>query len=342
MDGDIRLTFEREPDYFQSATIEGDRHHAFVAKDAAGQIRGLCSRTVRPVWFNGRAARLGYLGQLRCEVPLRGSLRPLVDGFAACAATRLPDEFPFDLTSIMADNSRARRLLESGLPGLPEYRQLTYFETLLLPKRQRPPSAGGDLRIEPGSRESVSRIASFLQRQNQRFQFAPVWTESDLLSDHITRDLGIEDFFIAWKGDAIVGCSALWDQSRFKQTVVRGYAGRLGRARHLANLWMRLTGRPALPPVGSPIRFGAISHFAVEDDDPQIALALLGAIFDASASRPFDYLVLGLTEGHPLTRILESSLSARILRSILYTVHYPGSDPVELDGRVAHLEVATL
>lgn len=342
MDGDIRLTFEREPDYFRSAVIEGDRHSAFVARDEARQVRGVCSRAVRPVWFNGGPARIGYLGQLRCEVPLRGSLRPLVDGFAACASTRLADELPFDLTSIMADNHRARRLLESGLHGLPEYRRLTNFRTLLLPKRQRPGRADAAIRIEAGSRGAAPAIASFLQSQYQRFQFAPVWTASDLLSDQATRDLGIEDFMTAWKGDRIVGCAALWDQSRFKQTVVRGYAERLGRVRHLANLWMRLTGSPRLPPVGSPVRTGAISHFAVEDDEPRIALALLGAIFGAAATRPFDYLVVGFAEGHRLARVVEDSLSARILSSILYTVHYPGSDAVELDGRTPHVEVATL
>lgn len=342
MDGDIRLTFEREPDYFLSAGIEGDRHHAFVARDESGQIRGLCSRAVRAVWFNGAPARIGYLGQLRCELPLRGSLRPLVDGFTSCAATHLEDELPFDLTSIMADNHRARRLLEKGLPGLPEYRPLTEFRTLLIPKRQRPGRVDSAIRIEPGSPAAAPEIAAFLQSQLQRFQFPPLWTASDLLSERVSRDLRIEDFLIARHGDAIVACAALWDQSRFRQTVVRGYAPRLARARHLVNFWMRLTGRPRLSSVGDPVRFGAISHFAVEDDEPRIALALLGAIFEAAKARPFDYLVLGHSGERRLARPVEDSLSARILSSILYTVHYQGSEAVEFDGRVPHVEVATL
>ncbi len=342
MEGDIRLTFEREPDSRLSATIEGDRHHAFVAKDAQGRIRGLCSRSVRPVWLNGRPARVGYLGQLRLEVPLGGSLRPIVDGFAACSLTRQSDELPFDLTSIMSDNRRARRVLERGLSGLPRYRQLSGFKTFLFTGRQRARRSDPALRIERASPDAAPRIASFLQSQYQRFQFAPVWSESDLASEEVTRDLRIDDFLVATMEERIVGCAALWDQSRFRQTVVRGYSSRLGRARHLVNLGMKLTGRPLLPEVGSPIRFGAISHFAVDVDSPDVALSLLGEIIQVASTKAFDYVVLGLADGHPLSGVVEDSLVSRTLSSILYTVHYDGADMPAPDGRPAHVEVATL
>ena len=36
MDGSIRLTFEREPDSRHAATVEGERHHVFVARRGSG------------------------------------------------------------------------------------------------------------------------------------------------------------------------------------------------------------------------------------------------------------------------------------------------------------------
>ena len=50
-----------------------------------------------------------------------GRVHALGAGYHAMDRTRLADELPYDLTSIVSDNHTARRLLERGLPGLPRY-----------------------------------------------------------------------------------------------------------------------------------------------------------------------------------------------------------------------------
>jgi hypothetical protein len=343
MEGDIRLTFEREPDALLSATVEGDRHHAFVAREADGTVTGLCSRSVRRVWVNGAQARIGYLGQLRTELGAASIRRTIEAGFAACRASRRDDELPFDYTSIMADNARARRFLERGVPGVPRYVPLGGFRTLLVPVASRrashPPSG---VTIERGAAVGAAAIAAFLQSQYGAFQLAPVWSEADLLSNEVTRGLSLDDFAIALRDGAIVGCAALWDQSAYRQSVVRGYAPWLGRMRGIANAWHALTGQPRLPSVGERLRIATISHFAVVGDDPAVAMALVDRIGSNAASRKLELVVLGLAESRPLVPALRDRLRARILESILYGVLYDREESTGLDSRPLHVEVATL
>ncbi|MFA6954243.1 MAG: hypothetical protein WC538_00050 [Thermoanaerobaculia bacterium] len=343
MEGDIRLTFEREPDAALSATVEGERHHVFVAREADGAVTGLCSRAVRRVWVNGSLARVGYLGQLRSERAAASIRHTIEAGFAACRASRLDDELPFDYTSIMADNATARRFLERGVRGLPRYVPLGGFRTLLVPvASRRASSAPSGLTIERGAAVGAAPIASFLQAQYRAYQLAPVWTEGDLLSNEATRDLSLDDFVVAMREGVIVGGAALWDQSEYRQSVVRGYAPWLGRVRGIANAWYSMTGQPRLPAVGERLRIATISHFAVIDDDPAVAIALIDRIRNTAVARKLELLVLGLAESRPLVPALRNRLRARILGSILYGVLYDGEESTGLDARPLHVEVATL
>ncbi len=117
MAGSIRVALQREPDLRVAAGIEGHRHVQLVARDGIdGHVIGTCSRSVRRLWVNGQQTRVGYLAQLR-RSGTRGGRHTLREAYKACEALRTADELPFDLTTIIADNHAARRLLERRFAG---------------------------------------------------------------------------------------------------------------------------------------------------------------------------------------------------------------------------------
>ncbi len=342
----IRLALEREPSAWLAAGVEGERHHTVVARDrATGRIVGMGSRAVRRAWVDGRPVRLGYLAQLRRIPELRGRAL-LAEGYAACEATRRLDELPFDLTTIVADNRAARRLLERGLPELPVYRPWAELVTLTLPatRRARPLPPW----IAPAAAADLPAIAACLERNLRRYQFAPAWTAADLADPVHARGLAPEDFLLARDpGDPpgqVRGCLALWDQRGFKQVVVRGYAPALGRLRPLVNLAAALAGRPRLPPPGSALALGFLSHLAVDGDDPETAVALIAAARARAAARGIELLSLGLARANPMLPAVRRRFPARELASVLYLVHRPDAAPAigALGGRCPHVEVAVL
>src|SRR5512145_1569572 len=123
--GEITVSLEREPNALAAGAISGDPHHTIIAHDRAnGRPIGMGSRSVYSGYCNGVPCRIGYLSQLRVERPYRGRIRLLTDGYRLIRALRRADELPFDLTTIVADNRPARRVLGAGLRELPVYQEL--------------------------------------------------------------------------------------------------------------------------------------------------------------------------------------------------------------------------
>lgn len=342
MEGEIRVSLEREPNAFLAAAVEGEPHRTIVARDPArGGIVGMGSRSVWNAFVNGEPCRLGYLSQLRVDRAWRGRKRLLAAGYDLLRSFRGPDELPFDLTGIIADNEAARRLLGAGLPGLPTYREIAGFTTLVISTSSRPRPVSG---VERGTRERLAGVAACLERNRRRLQFAPRFSVADLLSPQRSRGLAPEDFFLAVSGPEIVGCLALWDQSGFKQVVVRGYGPRLARWRPWINRLSPLLRTPRLPAPGEALPHASISHLAVDEDDPEVFRALVEAAYREARARRYVYVVIGLAARHPWLPWLRRRFRPRQYASTLYAVHWEdGAAAVAaLDGRRPHVEVAFL
>jgi hypothetical protein len=199
----------------------------------------------------------------------------------------------------------------------------------------------GGFVIEQGSESRLAEVAHHLQRSYSRYQCAPYWTEEALKSNRC-RGLRAEDFFLASSGGSILGCLALWDQSTFKQSVVRGYEPRLALLQPVLNAIAPLIRVPKLPPVGAPLRAAYLSHVAV--DDPDVLAPLVRAALCEASRRQYACLILGFSSRNLLLKIVKRHFRCLEYRSILYLVHWLEGEQAAraLDHRIAHVEVATL
>lgn len=345
LEGGIRLSLECEPDYFLAAGVQGDLHQAIVAREAgSGRVLGMGGRSVLDAYVNGRRTCLGYLGQLRLDRSCRGRTGMLKEGYRLLRALHGDGAAPYYVTTITEDNRPARRLLEAGLDGLPVYRPLETFVTLALPRSRRRRRTPHGPAVDRGGARDLGRIAACVGRNGPRRQFAPVWTPEALASERRARDLRPEDFQIVRRGDEVAGCLAVWDQRRFKQSVVRGYGRRLRLARPFLNLlapWLRT---PRLPAPGEALKSAFVSHLAVDGDDPATLVALLDRALEDAATRDLDYLLVGLACRNPLLEAVRRAFPHREYVSIVYLAFWEdgAGAAAEVDGRIPHLEVALL
>jgi hypothetical protein len=148
-----------------------------------------------------------------------------------------------------------------------------------------------------------------------------------------------------------VACLAAWDQNRFKQTVVRGYAGALGHWRGLVNVGARLAGWPVLPPTGTPFRHAYASHVAVDDDCPRVFAALLRALYNHLAGQGYSYFMIGLSQAHPFLPIVADAYRHVAYPSRIYLVGWEaGQEAISrvvrrvepVDRRIPAPEIAVL
>jgi hypothetical protein len=346
MRGEISVSLEREPDVFLAGSTEGERHQTIVARDRLqGRTVGMASRSVYSGFLNGKPASLGYLGQLRVDRVYRGRVGLLSKGYALMRSLRAPGDLPFDLTSIVADNTIARRVLGAGLTDLPMYRELEPFTTLMLPLwRRRHSRRSPALRIERGSIERMADVADCLERNRVRYQFAPRWTRCDLLSPERSRGLRPRDFLIAERDGRVIGCLALWNQSSFKQIVVRDYGPTMRRWQPLVEVAARLLGTPRLPHPGRPISHVYLSHVAVNDDSAEVFEALLARAYNEACDEGHACLVVGFADRHPFLPIVKRYYRSWTYSSVLYAVCWENGQAAlaGIDRRVPHLEVGLL
>lgn len=348
MPGRVSLGLECEPSFFDAFSIEGYRGQILVAREPhSGRIVGMGARSVRSVNVNGRVMNVGYLSHLRIDSEHRRRSRLRTAGFALARALRREDEAPFDLTCILADNLPARRLFAAAprVRGLPNYVEYDRLVTLAIATRRGARQSGlSAIKIEAGSIKWLGEIVACLNRNNRRFQFASCWTIEDLLSKERSRGLRPEDFHIALESGRVVGVVARWDQRTFKQLVVRDYAPGLRRWRTLVNCLSPLTRLPPLPAIGEPVNSVFLSHVAIDNDDPAVALALIEDARREALARGHHLLMMGLSKRHPLLPPICRTIAHRACESIFYIVNWTNERELveEFDARVPHPEIATL
>jgi hypothetical protein len=345
--GKISVSFEREPNYFIGASLGNSFHQTVVARDGNNaEIIAMGSRSIRDVYINGTVKCVGYLSDLRISKGYRVMRRALSRALAYFHDLHQDGHVPFYLSSIIEDNLSARRLFSAGLPGLPTFQEYARLYTLAIycrRKRRRLPMPNG-LQLTRGSSVHIDEIAACLQRNGVRYQFAPHWKSNSLFNPDHTPDLTPQDFFLAQDEGRVVGCLALWDQSRFKQTVVRGYARPLARWRGLVNAGARIFGWPVLPSPHEPFHHSYACHLAVDDDNPQIFASLLRALYNHAAAQGNSYFMIGLSEANSFLSIVISAYRNIRYKSQLYLVAWEdGLKQVSrVDNRVPGLEIAII
>lgn len=352
MPGQISLSLQREPSYFAAARIEGDEHQTIVA---ARDNRVICAGAVsyRQRFINGNPLRVGYLSGLRLDASARGQASLIRRGFEMFRKLHERGGPPVYLTSIVEDNLPARRLLERGLSGMPTYRFLGRFVTLVIRRQHNSdlfkPTAlvrrrlrEMHLRLQYGTQESLNQIAGLLS-ENRAYQFAPAWSAEDLRSPGVGPDTQNFRLILNPEGQAIA-CAALWDQRAMKQAVVHGYSPRLARFLPLINLASAFLGRPRLPAVNAAIAQAFISHLAVPLNQPQLAEILIRLFHGPAHSRAIDYFALGFDERDPRLMHLRKTFAAREYTSRLYAVHWEDGAALaqSLDDRLLAPEAAIL
>jgi hypothetical protein len=345
MDGDVSVSFQREPSYFDAAVVGGDFVQTVVGRlSATGEIVGFGVRSVRTMFVNGQPRPIGYLSTLRL-LPEHRNLGLIARGYRFFAELHDDRSTSLYLTTIAEGNDRAVDVLTRGRAGLPPYHKAGRFFTFVIPPRQRRSNGTtvADVIVRSAVMDDLPAIVEFLNEYGRRRQFFPCYDAADFFQPRCTfRDLQTGDILLAVRDRRIVGTLGMWDQSGFRQSVVHRYSRRLQWTRPAFNLWARLRGMPRLPPVGETFPAVNAAIPVVADDDPAVYAELFNAAarWLAESSR---HLLLGLHETDPLLPVAAKHAAAKYVTR-LYYVCWSDGDALRrsLDNQPLYLELGTL
>lgn len=297
--GDIELSFQHQPSFLAAGCVLGRERQTIVGRDrTTGEVIGLGTRAVREGYVDGQPQRIGYLGALRM-IPARRNRGLLARGYQYLR--QLHDEDSqrpaFYLTTIADGNDVALKILTSGRAGLPQYHYLTTLHTFALP-RQR---IGSPSPVSPSVGESdLDEVLAFVHCHGSRRQFFPVYAASDFVAaDCLFRDLTPSDVVVVRRAGHIMGVAGVWDQRRFRQTVITAYSRRLRIIRPFYNGWARWTNGLKLPHIGTRLQQCYVAFPVVADNDGAVFSELLATVA-AKCSPEIDFMLIGLCDNDPL------------------------------------------
>lgn len=344
MPGWVRLAYAREPNWFHGQEVLGHLSQTMVALDDTAEVIGCGVRAVRKAYINGRAADIGYLCGLRSLPRVRGSLA-LAHAYRFFRRLHVSDgRTQAYLTTIVDDNVEAIRVLTSGRATLPAYQDRGRFiTTAILLGRRRPRRPPEGLEVHTGAEVPLERIVEFLRKEGPRRQFFPV-LEPSTFDTPQWRGFAPASFRVALRREQIVGVTAGWDQSAFRQVVVAGYAPALRITRPIVNLALAAVGRRPVPAPGQELKFFHAVFSCVRENDSVVFAALLERLFADNRRSPYDCFVVGLHECDPLRAALRGFPSFEYV-SRLYLACWEDGRPFceTLDpSLIPHLETALL
>lgn len=342
MPGNISLAFSREPSFFTAERAGSMRHQTLVYQDQEnGKISGIGGRSIRKLYVDGKEKTVGYLSSLRLLPKSRSSMT-LVRGYKFLRSLHGDGEVSYYFTTILDENRYAQQILESGRADMPSYVPVGMFVTYLIPIRKKV-SRKLQHEVLSCSEDALPQAHGCLSEWNGRHQFAPAYTVDDLSGGTgLLPNFSPKDLYVCKERSEVVGTLGVWDQQSFKQTVVTDYSARMKVIKPFYNGIARLKGYPTLPSVGDRIRSVHASFVSSKGDNTEVFESLIDKACSDWSGRGHDYLLVGLSEEHKLAAVARR-LASRELRSRIYLVHWP-EEKVMLpkNGRVAHIEIATL
>ncbi len=341
--GDITVSFRREPSFFYGSDVQGKQAQVIKCVDSdTNTLIGLGSRLVNDAFVNGNRQRIGYLADLRLHPDYRGGTA-LVRAYRYLHKLHRADPVPLYYSMILEENRPALRVLTAARCGLPVYRDVGRFLTpaiyLDVPRRRL--SVDG-ISFRRAKQQDLQQVFDFVAARAPDKQFAPALTVADMHTPRL-RGLGADDFFLALRGDRIVGTIAAWDQTAFRQTCVERYNAGLWMMRPIYNALSRFSAFKPLPPRGSMVPYFYLAFINIEGNDPLLFRSLLRFVYNDRRKGRWNYFIAGLHETDPLSKVLLEYRRIDVAGR-LFVVHYPEDQSVyeQLDGRIPYVEIAMI
>lgn len=316
--GGIEVKFLRSPNPLQSFQKDGDLAKVIVMEDMEShRVFAVGGCVIRNEFVNGGILRVGYLTGLKIHSDYQKKVLCISNAYIYLRELTAPYTDIY-YTTILSENTSARRLLEKKRRSMPNYRYQGDYTTYCIKAGERSEVALVKL--------SKEELTDYYEQLNRKQNFAPV--------SPFEYGVDVQDYFALKKSGQVVACCGMMDQQVYKQYKIISYSRVY---RFLSKLPTSLLGYPPFPKVGKDINYGSIFLFSVKENDIKLGKEFLKAV--ASYSVQFDILLLGFHQSNPLQEIFQNYKHIKY-SSRVYTVEF--GEGFSLNQSPIGLEVSIL
>ena len=209
--GKIELLYTRRPNAVVSYKKESTDTDIFTIKEN-NEIIGTVVNIVREAYINGIPKRLSYICGLKRDCNYTGN----INWFKALKKYYRSD-VDYYFCSIILDNDEIKKMLEKKRTRTVNTELLNKYRTYILSPYLS--IKGKDkYTFKQATQNDEQDIINFLNEEGKQKELFPV-----IRSLNQFTDLSITDFYILYKGNEIMAVGALWNQTSYRQYIVKEY-----------------------------------------------------------------------------------------------------------------------
>lgn len=309
--GSIELIYTRRPDAWLSYQREPGEARVFVSREE-GCVVGTAAELIRSVYIGGEECRAAYLCGLKKDAEFAGSA-----GFGPDFIRDLQrDDIDFYYCSVVAENRKVRDMFEKPRRII-SMTSITTYKTYILNPKVRIKAPKHSFTFRKATEKDAERLLDFLADEGRKKDMFPVIHRFDEYDG-----LRPKDFCLLLDGDSIVAAAALWDQTAYKQYVVKRY-GKFMKSARIVNPLLAALRYVRLPRENVPLRFPILSFLLCKNDSTDICRIFLKEI-KREVAKEYGMFVIGLPKEHFAARILDTIPNIHFSTE-LYEIRFPWS-----------------
>ncbi len=329
--GSIELLYTRRPDAYISYKKESSDTEVFVVRDG-DNIIGTSAEIIRDVYIGGKVRRLCYICGLKKDPDYEGS----VNWGKVFVRNLVRDDIDCYFCSIISDNEGARRLLEKKRKHTLNLNFMQKYTTYMLAPDFKFRVRSKGYTFSRAEKKDEQELLEFLNSEGRKKELFPVIDSIEGFSH-----LSIEDFCILRKNGEIAAAGALWNQSSYRQYIVKSYKGIMKCAR-LLNPVLKLLGYIQLPKENEVLNFPMLSFLLCRDDSEEHCKVFLRSVA-SEIKKDYGMVVIGAAECSPMNDVLRKMRSISF-DSQIYTIDFMlgNAESITVDRDNIMLECALL
>lgn len=339
MSGDISLSFQSEPSFFEAISVLGSNQDVIVIRDLEkNKIAGFMIVSIKRVFVNGTPTDVRYLSSVRLLEEYRGT-RLLYKGFKYLE-NLICDRKLINITTIVEDNHQAIKVLSKSRAGILNYYPKGKLKSYVIkPSKRKRYKKKLNFNIQKGLNGfQLEEIISFINQEGSKKDFFPVYSYDTLLHNRL-KDFNVDNIYIAYKESTILGVVGIWDQTNFKQIQVTNISRRMNVLKLFNNsVLSKMFDFPKIPDVNQYIVSLYLNLISVKNDDYNVFSSILDKISVDYYKSNYNYIMLGLSEKDPL------SIGLKYFRNLEYNslIYSVGREDLYVKERVPYLELSML
>ena len=325
-DGDFNIVYARRPNAFNSLRQDSEESAIIVARDKNdnNHIFGMGMCSINKMLVNGQVENIGYMNGFRRKQNMGGNILQIYQMFKDYCKEH---KVKYTYTTILEDNLHAQKLLTKKRKLMPDYIKIADYTVNIFKSNLKYKS---DNRCENAKESDYEALKIFIEKESKNQTFFPY---IDLNKEFF--GLNYKNFYVLKNPEGqILACGILWNQTKYKQLIVKHYSLKYKIILHLSNWILKLINFPVLPKINEIINYSTLSFVLYKNGDDKYLNDFIKQVSHTVKEKMFVYAS---------TKELTENITPMKYKSFVYIVDWDKNfDEKEFKDKNLYIECGLL